>query len=491
MPKIHITVISRLKQFLMNNNMLLDKTIDELATGLKRKLFSVEDLVKECYENIEKYNPILNAFITIVDKEEALKNAKEKDINIDKATSKLYGIPFVLKDAYVTKGIRTTAASNILKNYIPQYNATVYQKLIDAGAILIGKMNMDAWGHGGSSENTDFGPVHNPWDTDRVAGGSSGGPAAAISSRMTVFAIGEDTGGSIRNPAAWCNITGLKVTYGRVSRYGTIAYASSFDSVGPMAKTAEDCAIILEEIAGKDKYDATSSPKEISRYSAGLRKPVNDIIVGIPKEFYRGGLDTEIKKSIEDAIKKFSELDLKIKEISMPMFDYGLSVYYLIGPSETGSNLARYDGVRFGHDRSNFTSETIRRIMIGTYALSSGYYDAYYKQAQKARTLFIKEYEEAFNKCDVLLMPVNPTPPTKIGELISDPLQNLLADIFTVSQNPVGVPSLAIPCGFTSDNLPIGMQLVGRMFSEDVLLRIGYAYQQVTDWHKKSPNLKA
>lgn len=469
--------------------MLLDKSIAELAGGLRKKEFSIEDIVKECYEQIEKVNPKLNAFITIVDKETALKQAREKDKHLFTATSYLYGLPFVLKDAYLTKGIRTTSASNVLKNYIPQYNATVYQKLLNAGAILIGKMNMDAWGHGGSSENTDFGPVKNPWDEKRVAGGSSGGPGAAIAARMCTFAIGEDTGGSIRNPAAWCNITGLKVTYGRVSRYGTIAYASSFDSVGPMAKTAQDCAYVLEVIAGKDPHDATSSPQEVAKYINELKQPVNEIVVGIPKEFFDEGLDSEIKEAITKASITFAELGIKIKEVSMPLFDYGIPVYYLIAPSETSSNLGRYDGIRYGQGREHFTPETMRRIMIGTYALSAGYYDAYYKKAQQVRTLFIKEYEKALSQCDALLMPVNPTPPTKIGELMSDPLQNLLADVYTTSQNPVGVPSLAIPCGFTKNKLPIGMQLVGKMFSESLLLRLGHVYQQVEKWHIEKPDL--
>jgi aspartyl-tRNA(Asn)/glutamyl-tRNA(Gln) amidotransferase subunit A len=469
--------------------MLLDQSIEELSNGIRNKLFSVEDIVLECFENIEKNNSKLNAFITIVDKNEAIKQAREKDRNIKKANSKLYGIPYVLKDAYVTKGIKTTSASFVLKNYIPQYNSTVYQKLLDAGAILIGKMNMDAWGHGGSSENTDFGPVCNPWDVTRVAGGSSGGPAAAISARMAVFGIGEDTGGSIRNPAAWCNITGLKVTYGRVSRYGTIAYASSFDSVGPMAKTVEDCAVILETIAGCDKYDATSSSSEIPKYSDSINDSIKNIVIGIPEEFYQTGLKAEIKENIMKAAKIFEQLKIKIIQLSMPIFDYGLPIYYLIGPSETSSNLARYDGIRYGQDRSFFTDETIRRIMIGTYALSSGYYDAYYKKAQKARTLFIKEYEKAFLKCNALLMPVTPNNPPKIGELIMDPLQNLLADVYTVSQNPVGVPSLALPCGFSKEGLPIGMQLVGKMFSEDLLLKIGHVYQKATEWHTKKPKL--
>lgn len=471
------------------NNLLTNKSISVIAKALRNKEFSCEDLVRECLQNIEKYNPQINAFITLIEKEKVLEEARQKDREGFTRKSSLYGIPYVLKDSYVTKGIRTTAASFVLKNYIPAYDATVYRKLKEAGAILLGKMNMDAWGHGGSSENTDFGSVKNPWDASRVSGGSSGGPAAAIAARMCLFAIGEDTGGSIRNPAAWCSITGLKVTYGRVSRYGCIAYASSFDTVGPMAKTAEDCAIILEIIAGHDIYDGTSSKSEVPLYSQKLTHSLKNITVGMPEEFFQTGLDKEMKQAIEKAAKELEKLGAKLKVISMPMIEYGIPVYYLIGPSETSSNLARYDGIRYGTDRSNFTEESMRRIMIGTYALSAGYYDAYYKQAQKVRTLFIKEYKKALSECDVILMPVNPTPPTKIGELINDPLQNLLADIYTVSQNVVGVPSLAVPCGFTKSGLPIGMQIVGDMFKEDLLLNIGNKYQQATDWHIQKPKL--
>lgn len=466
--------------------MLLDKTIAQLSEGLKRKEFSSEELIRECYARIEKLNPSLNAFITIVDKDEALACARKIDAQRTSDKGPLYGIPYLLKDSYVTRSVRTTAASNVLGDYIPQYNATVYQKLIDSGAILLGKMNMDAWGHGGSTENTDFGPAKNPWDTSRVAGGSGGGPAVAVATRMAAFAISEDTGGSIRNPAAWCGITGLKVTYGRVSRYGCIAYASSFDTVGPTAKTAEDCAYVLEVVAGIDPYDATSSSREVPAYSKHLQKDIKGLVIGMPKEFYSEGLDKEIKQAMAEARRDFERLGVTVKEISMPLFDYGLAIYYLIGPSETSSNLGRYDGVRFGSNRTHFTEETMRRIMVGTYALSAGYYDAYYRSAQKGRTLFIREYEKALSQCDALLMPVTPTPATKIGELVSDPLKNLLADVYTTSQNPVGVPSLALPCGFTKSGLPIGMQLVGNMFSEELLLNLGYRYQQVTDWHTRN-----
>ncbi|MBI2616986.1 Asp-tRNA(Asn)/Glu-tRNA(Gln) amidotransferase subunit GatA [Candidatus Gottesmanbacteria bacterium] len=468
--------------------MLVDLSIYELSDGLRRKKFSAKDIVKECYEHIERFNPTVNAFITIRDKDTVLKEAEEKDKNITFDSPILYGLPYILKDSYNTKGLRTTAASNILRSYIPPYNATVYQKLLDVGAILIGKTNMDAWGHGASSENTDFGPVKNPWDISRVAGGSSGGNAAAIATRMAVFGIGEDTGGSIRNPSSWCNTTGLKVSYGRVSRYGCIAYVSSFDTMGPMAKTVQDCANILEVIAGKDPYDGTSSPKSVPKYSDHLTNPVKNITLGMPRECFGEGLDSEIRKLIYDAAKEYEKLGITIKEISMPMLQYGVPVYYVIGTSETSTNLARYDGIRYGQGRDKFSKETMRRIMLGTYALSSGYYDAYYKKAQQGRTLFIKEYHKALSECDAILMPVEPMPATKLGELINNPIQNMLADIYTC-QTPVGVPSLALPCGFTKDHLPVGMQIVGKMFDESLLLQLGYAYQKVTDWHKKSITL--
>ncbi len=469
--------------------MLLDRSIKELHAGLEGGEFTSEDLVNECYINIERHQKELNAFITIIPKEEVLKAAREKDATMKGATSLLHGVPFVLKDCYATKGVRTTCASAVLGDFVPPYDATVYRKLIDAGAILIGKMNMDAWGHGGSTENTDFGPTKNPWDTTRVAGGSSGGPAVAIAARMAAFAIGEDTGGSIRNPSAWCNTTGLKATYGRVSRYGSIAYASSFDSVGPMAKTAEDCAVVLETIAGRDPLDATSSPAPVPDYTKRLAIDLTGMVVGVPKEAFGEGLDGEIAAAIRAGIAEFEKMGMTVKEVSMPMLAYAIPIYYLIGPSETSSNLARYDGVRYGEGRDRFTEETMRRVMIGTYALSAGYYDQFYKKAQKARTLLVREYKKAFTSCDFIAMPVTPTPPPKVGELVSNPLQNLLADIYTVSQNPVGVPSLALPVGFSTGDLPIGMQIVGKMFSEELLLSIGHAFQARTDFHKRKPDL--
>ncbi|MEI6690915.1 MAG: Asp-tRNA(Asn)/Glu-tRNA(Gln) amidotransferase subunit GatA [bacterium] len=460
-------------------------SIKDLAAKIKNKNITPAQLVEEAYTNIQRSEDQINSFITLRPKSDVLEElAKLKPSN-----SPLYGIPYVLKDAYATKGIQTTTASNILKGFVPTYSATVYKKLQAAGAILIGKCNQDAWGHGGSTENTDFGVTHNPWDISRVAGGSSGGPAAAIAANFCTFAIGEDTGGSIRNPAAWTNTTGLKVTYGRVSRYGAIAYASSFDTVGPMAKTAEDLAYILSTIAGVDPYDATTSPTPIDDYLAHLGNDLAGKTIGVPKELYGDGLDSEIKAAIMSAIEKYKEMGVKIIEISLPISEIGLAAYYLIAPSETSSNLARYDGIRFGQGRGEFTQETIRRIMIGTYALSAGYYDAYYRKAQKVRTLLVRAYEQALAGCDALIMPVNPTMPPQIGELISDPLSNLLADVYTTSINPVGVPSLALPAGFSKSGLPIGMQLVGKKFSESLLLNLGYQYQQVTDWHTRSPKL--
>lgn len=454
--------------------MLLDLSITEIATKYRSGEISPEDVINECLANIEKHNPSLNVFITIRDKQELL-----EEVQKIKFATLLSGIPYVLKDAYVTKGLKTTAASKVLENYIPDYNATVVNKLKKAGAILIGKTNMDAWGHGASSENTDFGSVKNPWDQSRVAGGSSGGAAAAVSSRMAMFAIGEDTGGSIRNPAGWCGISGLKVTYGRVSRYGAIAYASSLDTVGPMAKSSQDLAIVLEQIAGIDPYDATSSPVEVPEYPDNLNLDLKKIKIGIPLE-----LNTQIKQ----AVAKLKELGAEIVDISLPMLKYAVSVYYLLAPSETSSNLGRYDGIRYGKGRENFTQESMRRIMIGTYALSAGYYDAYYKKAQQARTKIIEDYKKAFAKCDVIVMPISPTIAPKLGELISDPVKNMLADMYAVTANISGIPSLAVPCGF-EEGMPVGFQIQGPMFSERTLLSLGHSYQQVTDWHVQKPQL--
>lgn len=444
--------------------MTLDLSISELGAKYRSGEISPVNVVMECLENIER-NKNLNIFITLRDRKELLEEAKNT-----KFDTLLSGMPYVLKDAYVTKGIRTTAASKVLENYIPDYDATVVKKLREAGAILIGKTNMDAWGHGASSENTDFGPVKNPWDKTRVAGGSSGGAAAAVAARMAMFAIGEDTGGSIRNPAGWCGISGLKVTYGRVSRYGAIAYASSLDTVGPMAKSADDLAIILQHIAGQDKYDATSSPQVVANYPEKLNVDLKTIKLGIP---------LELNSQIKEAVDKLVELGAQVVDISLPMLKYAVSTYYLLAPSETSSNLGRYDGIRYGNGRENFTQESMRRIMIGTYALSAGYYDAYYKKAQQARTKIIEDYQRAFEKCDVIIMPISPDIAPKFGELINDPIKNMLADMYAVTANISGIPSLALPCGF-ENGMPVGFQIQGPMFSEELLLGIGHQYQKST-----------
>ncbi len=468
---------------------LLNKSITELAKLLRDKQISVTDLTKEALAQVKKYDPTLKSFITIRNEKNILTEAKQKDKDLNSNRSALYGIPFSLKDAYVTKNIRTTAGSRVLDSFIPPYSATVYKKLQNAGAILIGKNNQDAWGHGGSNENTDYEFAKNPWDTTRSPGGSSGGSAVAVATQMVSFAIGEDTGGSIRNPANWCNISGLKVTYGRVSRYGAIAYASSLDTVGPMAKTVEDLALILNDIAGQDPLDASSSTHPVDDYKKLLHHTLKNKVVGIPKEFLAKGINEEVKNTVLKTAKTLEDLGVKTVEVSIPFLKHAISIYYMIGTSETSSNLARLDGVRYGTDRSNFTPETARRIILGTYALSAGYTDELYKNAQKARTILIQEYNQAFQKCDVLLGPVSPILPAKIGQLIDNPLENMLADLFTTTINIVGVPSLAIPAGFSKNNLPIGVQLIGQKFHESELLNIGYQYQQVTNWHTKVPTI--
>lgn len=460
-------------------------TLKEALEGLKNKKFSSVELTKACLDRIKKINPKLNAYLTVCE-EEALKAADRAD---KLSGLPLLGVPFSMKDVYSTSGIRTTAGSKVLENYVPPYSATVYQKLLDAGAVLLGKTNCDAWGHGASTENSDFGVVKNPWNMEYVAGGSSGGSAAALASDCSIFEIGEDTGGSIRLPSSFCSTFGLKVTYGRVSRYGSIAYASSLDSMGPMGKSVEDLALILEVIAGEDDKDATSSPNSVPKYTSLLKKDIKGLKIGLPKEFFSQGLDKEVKETVEKAIKVLEALGAEVIDISIPSTEFGIATYYIIAPSETSSNLARYDGIRFGNDRSAFGDEAKRRIMLGTYALSSGYYDEYYLKAQKVRTLVKKDFEKAFEQCDVILGPVSPTPPFKIGEKMDDPLAMYLVDVYTVLINLAGVPSLALPCGFSQNNLPIGMQIIGPQFSEDLILRVGYQYEQSTPWHKEKPKI--
>ena len=464
-------------------------TIKQITDGLERKEFSCADIV-EYYLNRIEANKDLNAFITLLP-ERALLEAKKVDQKIQSGQrlKKFEGVPISVKDIILTRGVKATGGSRILENYYAPYDASVVKFLKEEGVIILGKTNCDEFAMGASNENSAFGPVKNPWDKSRVPGGSSGGSAASVAADLCAFSVGTDTGGSIRQPAAFCGVTGLKPTYARVSRHGLMAMTSSLDQAGPFTRTAEEAAQILEVIARPDHYDATLSPQAAEPYSQRLNEPVKNLTIGLPKEYFGNGLDPEIESAIQAAVKEFKKLGVKIKKVSLPHTAYSLAVYYVILPAEVSSNLARYDGIRYGNGRDKFTPETMRRIMIGTYALSAGYYDAYYKKAQQARTLIIQDYEKVFSGCDMILSPVSPTPPTKLGELISDPVKNMLADIYTVTTNTAGIPALALPCGFTKTGLPVGMQLQGPMFSEELLLQTGYAYQQVTDHHVQKPQL--
>lgn len=460
---------------------LNELTIAEAQKGLKEKKFSSLELVKTCLEEIKSKNPKINAFITVCEKE-ALAQSKEVDELINHQSSiidhrPLFGIPIVIKDNFCTKGIKTTVGSNVLKNYIPVYDATVVDKLKKAGAIIVGKANMDAWAHGSSGENSDFGPTKNPFDESRVPGGSSSGSAACVAANMALAATGTDTGGSIRLPASFCGLVGLKPTYGRVSRYGVVAMASSLDAIGHLTKTIKDAALILKVTAGHDDYDATTPDIPVPDYEKNLQTEIKGLKIGVPKEYFSSGLNEEIKEKIDKALVQLNKLGMEIMDVSLPHTQYALATYYIIQPSEVSSNLARYDGVRYGFDRQSFGDEAKRRIMLGTYALSSGYYEAYYLKAMQVRTLIKKDFEEVFKKVDVLATPVSPNLPFKIGEKIADPLEMYLSDVFTVTANLAGIPGLSLPIGW-ADNLPVGMQILGPQFAEELLFRVGYHYEQ-------------
>jgi len=465
----------------MNLNNL---TIKKARQGLKDKQFSSVEVVKDCLEQIKKND--LNAFITVC-KEEALEQAKQADELIKAGQDlPLLGIPVAAKDIFSTKGIKTTASSKVLENYIPEYDATVITKLKDAGAIIIGKTNCDAWAHGSSGENSDFGPVKNPWNEEYVPGGSSSGSAVSVAAQMTIAATGTDTGGSIRLPASFTNTVGLKPTYGRVSRYGVIAMASSLDTIGHFTKTVEDSAIFLKVTAGQDKNDATTPPTTVPDYEKELSGNVKGLEIGVPKEYFIQGLDPRIKANIESAIKFYEENGAEIQEISLPYTDSAIACYYIIQPAEVSSNLARYDGIRFGNLRDAFGEEAKRRIMLGTFTLSVGYYDAYYKKAMKIRTLILQDFANAFKKVDAIITPTSPTMPWKFGEKIDDPLAMYLSDAFTVTANIAGIPGLTVPTGFI-DGLPVGMQILAPHFSEGLLFRIGNAFEKAHDFYKHTP----
>lgn len=463
-------------------------TITDILEGYKSKKFSVSDVVSSYLERIEKIDPTLNSFIT-VSKEEAIKKAHEMDSQIDAiSTHPLFGVPIALKDMFMTKGIRTTAASNVLRDYVPPTDAEVVKRYKNAGAIILGKVNHDAWAHGSSGENSDFGATHNPWNKEYVPGGSSSGSGVAVAAGLTPLASGTDTGGSIRQPASFTNTVGLKPTYGRVSRSGIISMASSLDSIGHFTKTVSDSAQVLQVTAGKDDMDATLSPKDIPNYLENLRIGIQGMKIGVPKEFVSSGLQPEVKTVFEKALKDFEELGAEIVEVSLPHTEYGIAIYYIIQTAEVSSNLARYDGIRFGHDRSYFQDEAKRRIMLGTYVLSAGYYDAYYKKAMQVRTLVKQDFETAFKTVDALVTPVSPTLPWKLGERVNDPLSMYLADALTVTVNMAGIPGLSVPAGF-ANGLPIGIQILGPHFSEDKLFQIGHAYEEKTAYWKETPIL--
>jgi aspartyl-tRNA(Asn)/glutamyl-tRNA(Gln) amidotransferase subunit A len=471
---------------------------------ISRKISSVE-LTQATLQRAHEIDPKIKSYVTITD-DFALEQAKQADERIarGKNVTALTGIPFAAKDCISTRNIRTTCSSKILEDYIPQYNATVINKLADTGAVLIGKNNMDEFGMGSSCENSAFFNTHNPWDLERVPGGSSGGSAAAMSAGLCSFSLGEDTGGSVRMPAGFCNVTGIKPTYGRVSRYGLISLVSSFDCIGPMTRDVYDCATVLETIAGQDAYDSTTFNSPVPQYNQNLNKSVKGLTIGIPKEYFVSGMEAGVESSIQEAIRMYEKLGMKIQEVSLPNTQYALPVYYLLLFAEASSNLARFDGTRFGLSvaenakdvidiylqtrHEGFGDEVKRRVMLGAYALSAGYYDAYYLKAQKVRTLLRRDFETALASVDILLAPTCPTTAFKLGEKTNDPLEMYLSDIYVVATNPAGVPALALPCGF-SNKMPVGMQLIGKHLDEQTLFQVGHAYQQETDWHKQLPGL--
>lgn len=465
-------------------------TITQARKGLSQKKFSSVELTNVYLKRIKNLNPMLNAFIT-VSEEDALKDAKRADNLLSQGDDKsLLGVPIALKDMFTTKGIRTTAASRVLTDYIPPFDATVVSKLKEAGAVIIGKTNQDAWGHGSSGENSDFGPTKNPWDTNYVPGGSSSGSAAAVASDLCIASTGTDTGGSIRLPASFCNVVGLKPTYGRVSRYGIIAMASSLDSIGHFTKTVEDSALLLSVTAGKDEKDATTPDREVPQYIENLNTN-KKLRIGIDPDFFSKSIEREMAHLLEAAHNVLKDtLGFEVEPaISLPHQKYGNACYYIIQPAEVSSNLARYDGIRYGNDRSHFGDEAKRRIMLGTHTLSAGYYDAYYKKALQVRTLLVKDFQKVFQEVDAIIAPVSPTPAWKLGEKVDDPLKMYLSDVFTVTANLAGIPSLSIPIGFTTKGLPVGMQILGPHFSESTLFQIGHAFQQITDYHKQKPKI--
>jgi len=481
-------------------------TISEASDLLTKKEISARELTSSVYQRIDAVEDTVRAFITIT-KDTALSmadRAQERlDLQVRDSVPPALGIPLAVKDNMCTKGVLTTCGSKILYNFVPPYESTAVSKLSANGCVLIGKTNMDEFAMGSSTENSGFHITKNPWDIERIPGGSSGGSAAAVAADECIAALGSDTGGSIRQPASLCGVVGLKPTYGRVSRYGLVAYASSFDQIGSLTKNVTDAALLLNIISGPDPLDSTSAPVAVPDFTGILHGDIKGLKIGVPKEFFIAGMDADVEKCVKEAIKQFESLGAIPVNVSLPHTGHAVATYYVLATSEASSNLARYDGVKYGlraegkdlmdmylNTRSQgFGAEVKRRIMLGTYALSSGYYEAYYRKAQQVRTLIKKDFEDVFQDVDLILTPTAPTAAFRIGEKTADPLQMYLSDIFTISVNLAGVPAISVPCGFTSHNLPVGLQLIGKHFDEESLFKAAYAYEQATDWHTRRPNL--
>jgi aspartyl-tRNA(Asn)/glutamyl-tRNA(Gln) amidotransferase subunit A len=485
---------------------MLDRSARAIRDDIAAGRLSAVEVCRASLARIESLNATLNAFNHV-----AAERALARAADVDRARGggapigPLAGVPVALKDNLCVRGMRTTASSRILDTFVPPYDATVVRRLDAAGAVIVGKTNCDEFAMGSSNENSAYGPVRNPWATDRTPGGSSGGSAAAVAARSAVVALGSDTGGSIRQPASFCGVVGLKPTYGRVSRYGLLAFASSLDQIGPFARTASDAALMLGVLAGPDPCDATASQQPVADYTAALTGDIKGLRIGVPRAFVTDGVSEGVRRAFDEALDRLKREGASLFDVELPHARYAIPVYYLVATAEASSNLARYDGVRYGYRAAGngsptlkemysqtrdegFGAEVKRRIMLGTYVLSAGYYDAFYLKAQQVRTLLRQDYDTAFERVDVVAMPTSPTPPFRLGEKTGDPLQMYLADVFTVSANLVGLPAISVPCGFT-EQLPIGLQLTGRLFDESTLLRVADAYQRVTDWHTHAPPL--
>lgn len=463
-------------------------TITQALEGLKKKEFTSVELTEMYLKRIKSVEPKVNAFVTVTE-EEALKQAKDADRKrAEGHDALLLGVPISVKDNFSTKGIRTTASSKVLDEYVPPFDATVVSKLKDAGMVMLGKTNMDAWAHGSSTETSDYGASRNPWNTEHLPGGSSGGAAASIAADEAIAAIGSETAGSIRQPASWCGVVGLKPTYGRVSRYGVVAMGSSLDSPGPITKTVEDSAHILQVLAGQDPHDATTSPSAVPDYLAALKKDIKGLKIGISEDYFEG-VNDEVKAQVEKELKVFEQLGAQIKKIKLFPPKYAIAVYTIIMRSEVSSNLARYDGIRYGNDRSFFAEEAKRRVMLGTYALSAGYYDQYYNKALKVRSVIIEDFKKAFQDVDVIIAPTSPTTSQKVGASTDNPMFGELSDVLVEPSSLAGLSGINVPCGFDDKGLPIGMQIIGPQFAEEVILNAAYKYEQATNWNERRPNI--